>query len=425
MRLLIYLVLVSMIITPAFAEDWSMFKKDPSHSGYTDDSVNPPLTLKWVKNLGFETDSSPVIVDDVLYVGTTYGVSAVDVTTGMQLWTYRTDSFVGGVPAISNGVLYVGANDRKFYAINVSDGTLKWVNMSAISGYASSPVVEGTIVYAMPQDGTFYAFDVDTGEIIWSTLIGKISESSPAIGDGIITFGTDGGDVVALDASTGKEKWRYNTGSSDIKSSPAIADGTVFIGSDDGSLYALSADNGNLVWKYSTGDNIESSPSVKNGVVYAGSKDSSFFAIDEKTGKRKWIDPNAGQVLSGPAISSNVVYLATRNNYIEAFDANTGEFLWKNSTGRNDKDYMTSPAISGNTLYGITHSGLLFAYSSAPGPTPTVTETAQATPTPATPTPVPTVASVTPSGTKGSPGFEFPLVVTLITATYIIIRNKK
>ena len=422
MRKILYLLLLSMLITPALAADWSMFKNDASHSGYTGDAVNAPLTLKWTKDLGFETDSSPVIVNDVLYIGSTYGIFALDAKTGRELWRYQTNGFVKSVPAVSNGVLYFGADDRKFYAIDAKDGTLKWMNDTSLDGYTASAAVVDNRVYVIPKDGSFYAFDTNSGEIIWSTLVGKIVESSPAIGEGIIVFGTDGGDIIALDATTGKLKWSYDTGVSDIKSSPVIADGTIIVGSNDGSIYALTAEKGTLKWKYSTSDNVESSPSVINGVVYVGSKDSSFLAIDVATGKLKWKYPDSGPVLSAPAISNDVVYFGTRNNFIYGLDANSGQRLWKNSTGRNDKDYITSPAISGNVLYAVTHSGLVYAYSSQVEytPIPTVKETTAA-PT-VTPTESPTAK---PSQTQKSPGFEFPVLAMLIMAAIIIYRKKK
>jgi outer membrane protein assembly factor BamB len=369
MRNIICLLLLSMLITPAFAADWSMFKNDASHSGYTADAVNAPLTLKWTKDLGFETDSSPVIVNDVLYIGSTFGVFALDAKTGKEIWRFQTDSFVESVPTVSNGVLYFGADDRKFYAVDAKDGTLKWKNDTSLGGYTASAVVVGNLVYAIPKDGTFYAFDASSGKLIWLNLVGKIVESSPAIGEGIIAFGTDGGDIIALDASTGKQKWGYDTGVIDLKSSPVIADGGVFIGSNDGSVYAINTVNGTLKWKYSTSDNVESSPSVKNGVVYFGSRDSNFFAIDAANGKLKWKFPNSGPVLSAPAISNNVVYFGTQNNVIYGLDTNSGQLLWKNSTGKKDKDYITSPAISGNVLYAATHSGIVYAYSSEVGST--------------------------------------------------------
>lgn len=426
MKNIICLFLLFILITPAFAADWSMFKNDASHSGNTDDAVNAPLTLKWTKDLGFETDSSPVIVNDVLYIGSTYGIFALDARTGRELWRYHTNGFVKSVPAVSNGVLYFGADDRKFYAIDAKDGTLKWMNDKSLDGYIASAAVVDNRVYVIPKDGTFYAFDASSGEIIWSTLVGKIVDSSPAIGEGIIAFGTDRGNIIALDESTGKQKWSYDAGVSDIKSSPVIAEGTIIIGSNDGSIYALTAEKGTIKWKYSTSDNVESSPSVKNGVVYVGSKDSSFLAIDVATGKLKWKYPDSGPVLSAPAITNDIVYFGTRNNFIYGLDANSGQRIWKNSTGLNDKDYITSPAISGNELYAATHSGIIYAYSSGIAQTPTIerqtgtpTETSSATPL------SPTVSTPKPEQTKKSPGFEYPIFVLLIILAIGIYKKKK
>lgn len=433
MRKILCLILLLILITPAFAADWSMFKNDVSHSGYTIDAVNVPPTLKWTKDLGFETDSSPVIVNDVLYIGSTFGIFALDAKTGRELWRYHTNGFVKSVPAISNGVLYIGADDRKFYAIDAKEGTLKWMNDRSLDGFTASAAVIGNLVYAIPKDGSFYAFDTNNGEIIWTTLVGKVAESSPAIGEGIITFGTDGGAIVALDASTGKLKWSYDAGVSDIKSSPVIADGTVIIGSNDGSIYALTIEKGDLKWKYSTGDNVESSPSIKNGVVYVGSRDSSFLAIDMVSGKLKWKFPNSGPVISAPVISNDIVYFGTQNRFIYGLDANSGKVLWKNSTGENDKDHITSPAISGNVLYAATHKGIVYAYSSGidvvqtpaiegtiskPAVAPNVTESA-------TPVASTTVSTPTPEQTKKSPGFEYPVLVLLIILAIGIYNKKK
>jgi outer membrane protein assembly factor BamB len=61
-------------------------------------------------------------------------------------------------------------------------------------------------------------------------------------------------------------KWSYTTGSG-VESSPAVANGVVYFGSYDGNLYALSAGTGALLWSYTTGGG-QSSPAVVNGVVY-------------------------------------------------------------------------------------------------------------------------------------------------------------
>lgn len=43
----------------------------------------------------------------------------------------------------------------------------------------------------------------------------------------------------AVDAKTGKEQWKFETGSSIINSSPTVSDGIVYVGSHDNHLYAL------------------------------------------------------------------------------------------------------------------------------------------------------------------------------------------
>ncbi|MBU4491975.1 MAG: PQQ-binding-like beta-propeller repeat protein [Euryarchaeota archaeon] len=421
MRMVICLLLVSMIITPAFALDWSMFKKDPSHSGFTTDEVNPPLVVKWTFDLRFDTDSSPVIVNDVLYIGSNGGIHAIDAKSGRELWRTPTNGFVKSVPAVVDGVLYIGADDNRFYAIDTKDGTIKWIYKNSTDGYISSAAVINNLAYEGSKSGSFYAFDVRIGEPLWETLTGKPIESSPAAGDGIIVFGTNGGVVIALDAANGKEKWRYDTGVSALKSSPAIADGLVVIGSNDGSIYALTAIRGTLKWKYSTGSNVESSPSIKDGTIFVGSKDSNLYSIDLNTGMLKWKFAASGFVESSPAISNDIVYFGSKNNFIYALDANTGRMLWRNLTGQKDKDYITSPAISGNMLYAATKGGVVYAYSGVLPPaiiTPTAAPTMEVTPT-VTETITP---AASPTETKEAPGFGYSLLILLIT---ILIRARK
>jgi outer membrane protein assembly factor BamB len=420
MRKYLFFLLIMLLVTPAFASDWSMFKKDTSHSGFTTDAVNPPLTVVWSFNLGFDSDSSPVVVNDVLYVGSNYGIHALDARTGRELWKTQTNGFVKSAPTVVDGTLYVGGDDNRFYAVDIKNGTMKWIYKNALQGYTSSSIVENNLVYAGSKDGSFYVFDARSGRLSWQVLTGKMIESSPATGGGIFVFGTDGGLIIAIDAATQKEKWRYDTGVSDILSSPLIAEGSVFAGSNDGNIYALNITNGALKWKYSTGSNVQSSPSYKDGTIFAGSRDSNLYAIDAGTGALKWKSQTAGLVDSSPAISNSIVYFGSTNNFIYGLDANTGELLWRNLTGQKDNDYITSPAISGNMLYAVTHNGVVYAYSgvavqATSAATPAVMET--------TVTPAPTLSpTATPTATEKAPGFEYPILVLLIL---VLIRKRR
>src|SRR3989304_5679165 len=282
MKIVICLLLSVILIMPALASDWNMFKKDASHSGFTTDAVNPPLILKWTSNLGSNTDSSPVVADGILYIGSNNGMHAIDAMAGKQVGKYQTNGFVKAVPAVVDGTLFVGPEDRRFYAINAKDGSLKWIYEKSSDGYLSSPTVVNNLVYVGSKDANLYAINAMTGEPSWSKTPLSSIDSSPAVSGGTVYAGSKNGIFIAFDAMNGNEKWRYDA-RMEIISSPAIDNGVIYFGSNNGEIFALSSEKGILKWKYSTGNNVEPSPSLKDGILYVGSKDANFYAID--TGK--------------------------------------------------------------------------------------------------------------------------------------------
>jgi outer membrane protein assembly factor BamB len=84
-----------------------------------------------------------------------------------------------------------------------------------------------------------------------------------------------------LSAKTGSKLWSYTTGKL-VESSPAVANGVVYFGSHDHKVYALDARTGVKLWSYATGSYVDGSPVVANGVVYVGSADGNAYAFGLK-----------------------------------------------------------------------------------------------------------------------------------------------
>ena len=91
---------------------------------------------------------------------------------------------------------------------------------------------------------------------------------------------------MALDGSSGEEKWSFRTGPSGGWTSPTIAgeevDRTVYVGTEDDQnyLYAVDGATGARKWRVKTGGWLYSSPAVgANGMVYVGSADGLLYAI--------------------------------------------------------------------------------------------------------------------------------------------------
>ncbi|MDQ6697970.1 MAG: PQQ-binding-like beta-propeller repeat protein [Actinomycetota bacterium] len=94
---------------------------------------------------------------------------------------------------------------------------------------------------------------------------------------------TASGDVYALNAATGGERWRASLGSA-VNQTLALANGTLYVGSSDGRLSAIAAGGCGLalcpvLWSTATGSAITSQPAVAGGVVYTGAADGSVKAF--------------------------------------------------------------------------------------------------------------------------------------------------
>ena len=53
-----------------------------------------------------------------MYVGSVDGsLYCLDMRTGRKRWQFRTGGPITGTPVIANGVVYIGSNDHKLYAL--------------------------------------------------------------------------------------------------------------------------------------------------------------------------------------------------------------------------------------------------------------------------------------------------------------------
>ena len=142
----------------------------------------------------------------------------------------------------------------------------------------------------------------------------------------------------ALDAATGKEKWRFKTGEDaeihnqqGIQSSAAVADGMVYFGCRDAHLYALDAKTGEKKWAFDAkGSWVPNSPAVAKGMVYFATSDTAMlYAANAKTGAIDYaVGFNGWPVFSSPSIAGNMLYVGSTEGKLVAIHAPTGRVMW-------------------------------------------------------------------------------------------------
>jgi outer membrane protein assembly factor BamB len=147
------------------------------------------------------------------------------------------------------------------------------------------------------------------------------------VSGGLVIIGSWDRNLYALDAATGRERWRYVTGNDTviynqigIASSAAVANGMVFVGGRDGHFHAVDAATGAFRWKHDNqmGWTI-ASPAVRDRVVYFPTSDGRRFkALDAATGEVKINLQNKAVSFSSPAIAGNVVFYGSSDGFMNA-----------------------------------------------------------------------------------------------------------
>ena len=381
-------------------EWWPMLGHDPQHTGCSTSEAPDSNMVDWTYDTGSAIRfSSPVVVDDKLYIGTGE-IGSKHLATPHELRTQSVLEWIG------HSTLVGGRGTGGMFCIDVTTGEKLW-DVTTHGEVLSIPVVSQGYVYVLTCDaetfqGDLYCIDALTGEIEWqSTYFNLIT--TPTIDENklfvLIGDPSDGeGKLLCLDPTDGSELWNHSTGVNNLAmySAPAVYDGMVYfvsIKNTDVNLYCVDADTGEDEW--STFLNIIemgvgiTTPVVYNDHIYVNSLESYYsnqsvrnilFCFDADDGDEVWrYRMNENDLsFSIPAVYNDAIYFTYAENYwsyagLACADAATGDILWDE---RIYSDFFTvsQPAIADEKLYlcsmnQFEYAGMLNCYDVLSGET--------------------------------------------------------
>jgi len=299
--------------------------------------------LKWKFKIEGDFRSSPAVSEGVVYIGSndrqvpsTYHLYAIDAKTGKEKWKFETEGSVESSPIVSEGVVYFNVL-LHLYALDAKTGEEKWKFKSDEKVYP--PKVSKGVVYFGSIDYYLYALDAKTGKEKWKKdILKKYHESQRyydpqklIVSEGIVYF-----EILlhlyALDIETGEEKWKFE--SRGINGTPKLSDGGIYFTKNMGDkLYALDIETGEEKWKFEIGEGFGEDITTSEGVVYLQRKQydlkKNLYAIDVVDGKEKWrLDINNSRLnfidedllFFPPAASDGVVYYGSGGTYDGKFE---------------------------------------------------------------------------------------------------------
>lgn len=214
----------------------------------------PSMVEKWNVDCGGDTQSTPVIGSDAVYVCSNSGkLYAFDKNTGEQKWATEYGKSCSSVPAIGeDGTIYIcGETNEGGIVMAVSrDGNIKW-QVNSIATFSNSGIslsAEGTL-YVGNSNGEMLCYNQKSGDLLWKFIAQGNIRSVPAVDNtGKIYFGDGKGYFYVL-SPNGKAAYKEIKLGTNIWSSPLIdKNGIIYICADitkstePGKVFALRTD---------------------------------------------------------------------------------------------------------------------------------------------------------------------------------------
>ena len=322
-------------------QNWPMFGRDVSGSHYNpDESAITPnnvaqLKTKWTFQTEGDVSSQPIVAEGAVYFGSWDAKEyAIDAKTGKKIWEYDCGQPTRSAAAYANGVVYFGDISGFLHALDSKTGAVKWKKRIDPHSYA---VATSSPIY---HDGRI--------------LIGVAShEEGWVMRNPQYSCCTFRGSVVALDAATGNEVWRFYIIPETPQEQGKDKKGRTIIGPSGGAVWSTVSLDPAAQRVYVTTGNQYTQPASKycNAVI----------ALDLNTGKEIWsyqatakdiwtfackdnaecsdldVDFGTAPVFFKGAGGKRLIAVGQKSGWAYAMDPATGKLEWKTEVGPSGK----------------------------------------------------------------------------------------
>jgi alcohol dehydrogenase (cytochrome c) len=259
-------------------------------------------------------------------------------------------------PVVIDGTIYLSAENRTM-AIGAQDCAVRWTSdyrpeqPQSVSTNRGVAVANGKL-YRGTGDARLLALDAATGRTIWKDVVGnpdtgECISGAPIVWNGLVIVGIAGSDlgvrgrIMAFDAETGREVWRFNTIPKDNEPGAEtwkIPAGIRHGGGGGGTWSSFALDPATAELFVPVGNPEPAyAPAYRPGDnLYTNS----MLVLDARTGALRWwyqLSPNDGRDLdlaAAPMLyydsaGRSVVAFAGKNGYLHAVDRQTHQLLFR------------------------------------------------------------------------------------------------
>ncbi len=365
--------LTSAVATAACAagEDWPQFR-GPSGQGLSSETGIPhewseTRNIRWKTTLPGTGWSSPAIAGNRIWLTT-----ATEANRAVSLRLLSVDAGSGKI-----------TSDTEVFQVRD-----KGPGIHAKNSFASpTAIVRGDRIYV--HFGFYGTACLSTsGQILWKQTLKYEPQhgpgGSPLLFEDLLIMSCDGFDaqfVVALDAATGKIRWKTPRGKGNqayttpllIQPEGSSAGLAQVVSPGAHRAYAYDPRTGKPLWHIEYGDGFSNVPAAvyAHGLVYicSGFFQPVIFAVrpDGRGNATKshvaWSYPRAVPLTPSPVVAGNELFMVSDNGIATCLDAKSGKQNWQRRLGGN---FSASPVFADGRVYFVNEEGECTVI--APGP---------------------------------------------------------
>ena len=392
------LLLASTVPYAAFPADWPQFRGplasgvDASKAALTQWNVETRHNLQWRTTIPGLAHASPIVWNDRVYVATAVQPGKAELKVGLY----------GDIGSAKDQV----PHQWRLIAVNKATGKVVWDKLghdavprvkrhTKASHCNSTPATDGRRIVAIFGSEGLFCFDME-GVLSWKKDLGPMDSgyfqvpsaqwgfaSSPVIHDDKVIVLCDvqtNSFLAAFNLTDGKELWRTTRKDVPTWSTPTIAK----VGRETQVLVngwhhtgAYQLETGEQIWKLDGGGDIPvPTPIVAHGLAYFTSAhgrsrpmrairldargDVTPSEISATNAAIAWVHARQGNYMQTPIVAGDNLFGCSDSGVLTCFDAKGGPIHFSQRIGSGSEGFTASPVSDGRHLYFASEVGNVY-----------------------------------------------------------------
>ncbi len=221
---------------------------------------------------------------------------------------------------------------------------------------------------------------VATPQVLWSQRLGTAAnfDFSPAVDNGFVYAASANGELIKINAASGKEEWRIRSDER-YSAGVGVSLNLLLVGTASGHVLAYDQQS-RLLWKSKISSEVLSVPRVHDDVVVVRAGDGRIFGLNVVDGSRRWVFERSTPALTlrssaGIVIADGVVYAGYAGGKLVAVRATDGTSLWEATVAQPKgtteieriADITSLPVVDGPVVFAVAYQGKVAAIDRASG----------------------------------------------------------